>query len=220
MTLSDYLTLGLSILAFGFSIITFVYNTYEQYLKAAKLRLVMGRELKFGYLDGTQRLGFWVPAVLTNQGAVDAVVLSITGSLTFPDGTTKADVEWYTVGDYDGTKDQFTPKGWTDSLIVPSRKATTNWIGLRAERDVPVSTPGGSYTLTLHVEAPVGARRGARSATTWTGTLDLGPNKMLEGSVRVVELSGTAQNVTALVPGLKALLGRTEIPGLTDQRVS
>ena len=228
MTLADDFTLALSGLAFVFSIITFVYNTYEQYLKAAKLQLVLGRDLKSGYLDGSRKLGFWVPAVLANQGAVDAVVLEIKGTLTGPNKT-PVEVEWYTLGDYDGQTGQFVPKGWTDTLIVSSRKATTTWIGLRTKTDVPQPVPAGDYTLTLEVDAPVNRRwaaragRGAtsRPAASWTGQLSL-EAALAEGSrstttvgglnlnlndARVVEVMGaTPQSMTALIPGMKELL--------------
>ncbi|HET9168187.1 MAG TPA: hypothetical protein VFN97_02090 [Actinospica sp.] len=218
MTLPDYLTLGLSIVAFVFSIITFVYNTYEQYLKAARLQLVLGSQLRPGFLDGQQKIGFWVPVVLTNQGAVDAVVLRIEGELT-QQGGKPVGVEWYTVGDYDGAKDEFIPKGWTDTLIVSSRKATTTWIGLRTTSDVAMPETDTDFTLTLNVYAPVVRRRAAqeRLATSWTGTLTLQTDKMAEVTKpaagapafdlrggQFVHLQASApRSVTALVPGLK-----------------
>lgn len=217
MALSDYLTLGLSIVAFVFSIITFLYNTYEQYLKAAKLQLVLGSQLRPGYLDGQRKIGFWVPVVLTNQGAVDAVVLRIQGTLTRQGGQ-PVEVEWYTVGDYDGAKDEFTPKGWTDTLIVSSRKATTSWIGLRTTSDVQLPETDTTFTLTLNVYAPVLRRQAAqeRLATSWTGTLVLKTGKMAEVSKPTADApafdlrggqfvhleASTPRSVTALVPGL------------------
>jgi hypothetical protein len=227
-TLADDLTLALSGLAFAFSIITFVYNTYEQYLKAAKLELVLGRDLKSGYLDGSRKLGFWAPVVLANQGAVDAVVLEVKGMLTVPAGTS-VEVEWYTLGDYDGATGQFVPKGWTDTLIVPSRKATTTWIGLRTKTDIAQPVPAGDYTLTLEVDAPVRRRwaalagRGStsRPATSWSGQLTL-QAPLAEGSrsartlgglnlnlndAQVVQVVGaTPQSMTALIPGMRELL--------------
>lgn len=229
MTLSDYLSLGLSITALVFSIATFVYNTYEQYLKAAKLQLVLGSELKFGFLDGRSTLGFWVPVALANQGAVDAVVLRIEGELTRSGGA-PVPVQWYTVGNYDGAKDRFVPMGWTDTLIVSSRKATTTWIGLHTTVDVARPVESGVYTLTLRVFAPVNARRRAQRvdrdgkalpATSWAGQLTLEAQTTPEvprraadeaglnlSGAQLVHLTGaTPQSVTALVPGLKSLVG-------------
>ncbi|HWG25146.1 hypothetical protein [Actinospica sp.] len=232
MTLADALTLCLSIVALVFSITTFLYSTYEQYLKAPKLQLVLGRELKSGYLDGTRKLGFWAPVVLANQGAVDAVVLEIRGTLTRPD-TTTVGVEWYTVGDYDGGLGQFVPRGWTDTLIVSSRKATTAWIGLRTKTDLPYPVPAGVYTLALEVDAPKrghwagrAGRAASRPATSWTGQLTL-QESVAEASdsikiepglnvrnsafnlrnTQMAEVTGaTPRSVTALIPGLKDLL--------------
>ena len=226
MTLPDYLTLSLSIVAFVFSIITFVYNTYEQYLKAAKLQLVLGSELQAGFLDGKQKFGFWVPVALANQGAVDAVVLEIKGVLTGPDSK-EVQVEWCTVGDYDGANHQFVPKGWTDTLIVSSRRATTAWIGLQTAGDVTTEITGGDYNLRLHVLAPVGGRRGVRTkrdgtripAASWTGKLTLTQAQAQEvqapraaapvagfrlSDMQLVTVQGaTPRNAIALVPGLR-----------------
>lgn len=231
-SLADDLTLALSGLAFAFSIISFVYNTYEQYLKAAKIQLVLGRNLTSGYVDGSRKVGLWAPVVLANQGAVDAVVLEIKGTLTAPGGK-PVGVEWCTLGDYDGAKRQFVPNGWTETLIVPSRKAITMLIGLRTETDLPQPVPAGEYTLSLEVDAPVGRRwhwpwtaragRGAASgpATSWTGQLTL-QAALAQGSrssrtlggltlnlndAQVVDVIGaTPQSMTALIPGMRDLL--------------
>lgn len=227
MTLPDYLTLGLSSVAFVFSIVTFLFNTYEQYLKAAKLQLVLGSQMRLGYLGGNTKLGFWVPVALSNQGAVDAVVLRIEGDIAGP-GDAKAEVEWYTVGDYDGATNQFVPKGWTDTLIVSSRKATTTWIGLRTTTDVSEPVPEGVYTLTLKVYAPISARWARRAsqtghqrpATTWTGKLTLQSERVVTvptagttdrgfdlGGAQLAHLTGvTRQSFTSTVLGVEDLL--------------
>ena len=231
MTLSDDFTLGISILALVFSVITFAYNTYQQYLKAAELGLVLGSELTFGFLDGQRKLGFWVPVALTNQGAVDAIVLKIEGTLTGA-GDRPLEVEWSTVGDYDGANNRIVPKGGSNMFVVSSRKATTTWIGLRTTTEVPQTVDEGTYALNLKVYAPVGARRRARRvgrnpAARWSGDLALkrtttmtteAPENVAGGfdfkllDSQVAHLVGTTpQSATALMPGLRDLIGQDDL---------
>lgn len=218
MTWSEYVALILSLLAFVLSILSFVFNAYQQYVKAAKLRLVLGRELKYGFLDGSKQLGFWVPVALSNQGAVDAIVLKIEGGLAGPDARL-AKLDWYTVGEYDGTDGTFTPKGWTDTLIVSSRKATSAWIGFRSSSEEMETVEAGDYTLTLSVDAPVGSSGRKQGAATWTGTLSLAtddiknvpkvaatPATLALNHAQTLTLTGSsAQNATATLLGLKGL---------------
>jgi|SRR6266568_6837613 len=181
MTLPDYLTLSLSITAFAFSIMTFVYNTYEQYLKAAKLQLVLGSELQAGFLDGKQKFGFWVPVALANQGAVDAVVLEIKGVLTGPDAK-EVQVEWCTGGDYDLQLHVLAPVG--------GRR------GVRTRRDgtkIPAASWTGKLTLT---QAQAQEAQAPRAAAALAGF-------KLSGMQLVAVTGATPQNAIALVPGLR-----------------
>jgi hypothetical protein len=241
MSVTDVLSVG----AILVSVLTFVVAIYEQYLKAAKLRLVFGSQLWLSYGHGRSHLGFWASVALSNLGAVDAVVLNMTGTLMGTDGW-RAEVCWYSFGDFaapdrphGGDPDdkegapELVARGWTETMVASSRRATTNWIGFRLPKlpgplraDVP-------YTLTLDVKVQDEALSllsfvfprdsGQRTAASWAGVFSLSPQdvEQLEGSgeadadARVerllsVEVTGAGlwfkrQGATAALPGAKQL---------------
>jgi hypothetical protein len=202
MVLSDVLSVG----AIVVSILTFVVTLYEQYLKAAKLRLVVGGQLWVSYGHGRKHLGFWASVALSNLGAVDAVVLDITGTLVGTDGW-EAVVHWYSFGDFaaprdgggggpddgegeDGGEPQFIAKGWTETLVAGARGATTNWIGFHLPALPGPLRPDLLYTLTLMVKVPVQGvsllglfhtrDAGQRTAARWTGRFTLSAKQIAD----------------------------------------
>lgn len=205
---------ALSIAAITISLATFAVTYYEQYLKAAKLQLVLGRELWLSYGRGDVKLGFWASVVVTNLGALDAVVLDINGTLTDPDGR-QAQVDWYVFGDFAPNSSEFVSKGLAETLVAPCRKASTCLIGFSVTPTVPstrtdsqaaagaapILDPNVEYTLALNVVVPrrraplfglaKGSDRVQRAAVTWSGTFKLsaGAAAYLAGS-RVAEAAG------------------------------
>jgi hypothetical protein len=245
MSLSDVLSVG----AITVSVLTFVVTLYEQYLKAAKLRLVVGGKLWLSYAHGQEDLGFWASVALSNLGAVDAVVLNMNGTLAGADGW-QASVRWYAFGDFappkavrgsgrdgggpeSGGEPEFVSKGWTETLVAASRKATTNWIGFSLPKLPGPLRPDVPYVLTLTVKVPVQGvsllglfrPRDAqqRTAATWTGRFTLSPQDVsdlerygeADAANRIarsllVEVTGAApwfrrQSATAVLPGAKQL---------------
>ena len=199
---------ALSIAAIIVSVATFVVTIYEQYLKAAKLQLVLGRELWLSYGRGDANLGFWASVVVVNQGALDAVVLDINGTLTGPDGR-QSKVDWYVFGDFAPNSAEFISKGLTETLVAPSRKASTSLIGFSvtppdaqaAAGAAPILEPEVDYTLTLDVLVPRraapmfgllgGSGESQRTAVTWSGSFRLSVDvaKYMAGS-RAAEAAG------------------------------
>lgn len=204
---------ALSIAAIIISLATFAVTYYEQYLKAAKLQLVLGRELWLSYGRGDVKLGFWASVVVTNLGALDAVVLDINGTLTDPDGR-QAQVDWYVFGDFAPNSSEFISKGLAETLVAPCRKASTCLIGFsvtptlpstrtdsQAAGTAPILKPDVEYTLVLNVVVPrrraplfgvaKGSDRMQRAAVTWSGTFQLTADAAayLAGS-RVAEAAG------------------------------
>jgi hypothetical protein len=154
----------LSVVAIVISFVTFVITIYEQYLKAAKLQLILGKQIRLSYAYEFDDLAFWASAAIMNQGAVDAVVLRIDGHVTGESWT--APVEWQAFGEFqdadkptEAFKPTFVFKGWTETLVASSRKATTNWISFRiyplpSSGGAPVKLSAGTYTLQLDVYVP------------------------------------------------------------------
>jgi hypothetical protein len=204
----------LSIAAIIISLATFAVTYYEQYLKAAKLQLVLGRELWLSYGHGDVKLGFWASVVVTNLGALDAVVLDINGTLTGPDGR-QAQVDWYVFGDFAPNSSEFVSRGLAETLVAPSRKASTCLIGFSVTPTLPstrtdsqatasaapILKSGVDYTLALNVVVPrrraplfgLAGRPGEaqRTAVTWSGSFKLSSDAAayLAGS-RVAEAAG------------------------------
>ena len=191
MSLSDIL----SIVAIIISFITFAITTYEQFLKSAKLQLIMGKDIGLSYGYDFSDLVFWSSVAIENRGAVDAVVLGMSGQLTDGQSWT-ADVEWQALGYFDiidkkkeGSQPSFIFKDWSETLVASSRKAMTNWISFRiaklpADNGKPMlleaQTP---YTLHLTVNVPKRRRSllgslirpnaADRAAVSWTGSFTL-----------------------------------------------
>lgn len=226
MSLSDVLSTG----AIAVSVLTFVVTIYEQYLKAAKLQLVLGTQMRFPDGGEQTNVDFWAGVAIANQGAVDAVILDINGTLTNTNGASTT-VDWYTFGDLDPTKGTFVAKGWTETLIASSRKATTTWIGFSTKEALAGLLVPGLYSLQLTVLVPVSGIRllatfGSPSATrrtavTWTGTFELTAEQIerlkpraaaeaaeIVGKPLVIEVTGAErwlrrQSATAVLPGAK-----------------
>lgn len=187
---------GLSLLAILISFGTFAVTTYEQYLKSAKLQVVLGSQIWL-LRQGPGTLGFWSSVALVNQGAVDAVILRISGRLSRENGEGSVAVHWRALGGYaseDTPGDspaagpRFAVKDWTETLVASSRKAETNWIAFALERvptpgpQVPAARsglePDTTYNLDLEVFVPDTRRgwpggTGERLAATWSGTFCL-----------------------------------------------
>jgi hypothetical protein len=155
----------LSVVAIVISFVTFVITIYEQYLKSAKLQLILGKEIRLSYGRDFSDLAFWASVAIVNQGAVDAVVLRMSGQRT--DGRSwTAPVQWQAFGDFqdaDKPTESFNPtfvfKGWTETLVASSRKAMTNWISFRvfplpSTDGGPVKLEAGEYALQLEVYVP------------------------------------------------------------------
>lgn len=182
----------LSIVAIIVSFVTFVITTYEQYLKSAKLQLILGKDIALSYGPQFSYLTLWSSVSLVNQGAVDAVVLRMSGRLTDGQAVT-VPVEWQALGDFEmvdkkeGSQPEFMFKDWTEALIASSRKAATSWISFNT--DPPANAeplrlkPDTVYRLQLDVYVPVthwsllGSRNNRSTsdhlAASWAGSFQL-----------------------------------------------
>ncbi|MBV9380551.1 MAG: hypothetical protein JOY82_16820 [Streptosporangiaceae bacterium] len=125
--------------------------------------------------------------VLANQGAEDAVILGMDGTLTKADGGWRSELTWLGFGKY---QDQASPGkpfqpffafvDWAEALISSSRKASANWIAFTGP--APSKLTPGSYSLQLNVitggkrhrgpQAPGGRTRGS-TACSWTGSFEI-----------------------------------------------
>jgi hypothetical protein len=154
----------LSIVAIIVSFVTFAITTYEQYLKSAKLQLILGKDIALSYGPQFSYLTLWASVSLVNQGALDAVVLRISGQLTDHQSVT-VPVEWQALCDFEmvdkkkGSQPQFMFKDWTEALIASSRKAATSWISFNTDRSAnaesPRLKPDTVYSLQLDVYVPM-----------------------------------------------------------------
>jgi hypothetical protein len=157
MSLSLSLSLAdwLSVIALVVSVVTFFITTYEQYWKRPRLSLVLGDSISLSYGPEYSGLALWACVVVANQGAADAVILRIEGTLTRADGW-KAPIVWIGFGKY---QDQVLPGkpfepsfafvDWAEALVSPSRKASTSWIAFSGA--IPDKLTPGSYRLRLNV---------------------------------------------------------------------
>jgi hypothetical protein len=209
---------GLSLVAIVISFLTFAITTYEQYLKSAKLQVILGRQIWLLGGRGPGSLGFWASVAIVNQGAVDAVILRISGGLSRPDGSLAAKVEWQALGGYasdekpgvaaDPMVPRFVIKDWTETLVASSRKAATNWISFRIlpapDGGHPDLGSDTTYTLSLEVYVPDTRRpsprrgrphRGERLALDWSGSFHL-------SAADVASLTRQADAGIAAGPGL------------------
>ncbi len=184
MSLSDIL----SILAIVISLVTLFFTTYEQYWKRPVLSLVLGDSLSLSYGSNYEGIALWACVVLANQGAEDAVILRMDGTLARADGGWQSELTWLGFGKY---QDQASPGqpfqpffafvDWAEALISSSRKASTNWIAFTGP--VPSKLKPGSYSLQLNVvtrgkrhrpslQTPGGRTRGS-TACSWTGSFEI-----------------------------------------------
>jgi hypothetical protein len=240
MSLSDVLSVVAIIVAFA----TFVTTIYEQYLKNAKLQLILGEGIRLSYGSRFSDLGFWCSTVIANQGAVDAVVLRISGQVT--DGRSwTAPAAWTSLGTFDvpdkqhkGGPSSIYVKDYIETFISPSRKALTNWIFFRIYPlplvdGQPVRIkPDTAYSLQLNAEIPkthwlplgnLSQRRKANSlAVSWTGSFQLSADDIayLESPSCVADESGwnQASLVVKLVSTSRWLHPQSPTVPITDLR--
>lgn len=184
MSLSDVL----SILAIVISLVAFFFTAYEQYWKRPVLSLVLGDSVSLSYGPNYEGIALWACVVLANQGAEDAVILRIDGTLTKAGGGWQSTLTWLGFGKY---QDQAPPGqpfqpffafvDWAEALISSSRKASTNWIAFSGP--IPSKLPPGSYSLQLNVitgskrhklsfKMP-GGRTRSSAACSWTGSFEI-----------------------------------------------
>jgi hypothetical protein len=240
MSLAD----ALSLIAIVVSFVTFVITIYEQYMKSAKLQLVLGQDIRLSYGQGFSDLGFWSSVAISNQGAIDAVVLRMSGQLSAGQ-TWTVPVEWQAFGAFDSSDKNhkesppaFIFKDWTETLVASSRKATTNWIyfsisPLPLVNGTPARLkPETSYSLQLNVYVPkthgwpLGRpseqNKGDRLADTWTGSFLLSTDEIsyLESPPCIANDKGWCEDsVIAKLSGASRWL-RPESPtaSITDRR--
>jgi hypothetical protein len=177
MTLADIL----SIIAVVISIGAVLFTAYEQYWKKPQLSVVLGDSISLHY--GYQGIALWACVVIVNQGAEDAVILRIDGTLTRDKWV--SEIGWLGFGKY---KDQapagkpfdpvFTFIDWAEALISPSRKASSRWIVFSGESHGELTK--GKYDLELNVVTQAKRRRPtspqlrgrtrSQTACSWTGS--------------------------------------------------
>jgi len=189
MSLTDVL----SVIAILVSFATFAFTAYEQYLKSAQIQLVLLEEIRLSYGYQFSDLGYWCPVATTNLGAVDAVVLHISGQVT-GGRSWAALVEWQAFGSVDVDKQgeglpSFRLADWAESFVATSRKMRTDWIYFRIS-PLPLANgkpdrikPETEYSLQLYAEVPATRwtprrnldRRhaGNRLSGSWTGSFQL-----------------------------------------------
>ncbi len=187
MTASD----ALSTVAIVVSLVTFFFTAYEQYWKKPVLSLVPGDRVSLSYGPGYSGISLWAFVVLANQGAEDAVILGMTGTLATADGTWRSELTWQALGKYEDRappgQPSFAPVDWAEALISASRKASANWISFTGS--VPGKLPSGSYSLRLDVITQRKRRRlglrpltgrpcatgrtRSRTACSWTGSFQI-----------------------------------------------
>jgi hypothetical protein len=189
----------LSIVAIVVSMGTLLATLYEQYWKRPQLSLVLGDSAFISHLPKLEGLVFWACVVLANQGAEDAVILRIEGTLS-TDTTWKDNITWEAVGKYQDEAHTGQPlveplftfrpslifSDWADALVSSSRKASASWIAFSGERlTTSDSIPPGLYNLQLNVIAGSGQRgpfrtisRSAQNgvACSWTGSFNISDN--------------------------------------------
>ena len=194
MSLAD----TLSIVAIIVSVGTLLATLYEQYWKRPKLSLVLGES---AFISRTPQLKgpvLWACVVLANQGAEDAAILRIEGTLS-KGAASKYEIAWVAFGKYhdEEARDRKSLKpifsfesslifsDWADALVSSSRKASASWIAFSGQklREIsPGSIEAGSYNLQLNVITDNG-RRGLLStisrstengvACSWNGSLKI-----------------------------------------------
>jgi hypothetical protein len=234
MSLADVL----SIVAIVVSVATFVITIYEQYLKKAKLQLILGEGIRLSYGFEFSDLGFWCSTAIANQGAVDAVVLRISGRISDGHSWT-APVEWVAIGAFDapdkkdkGAPQQIEIKDYTETFIASSRKAVTNWIYFRI---YPLPTVNGEpvhikqdtvYAFQLHAEipktgwSPLGNHAANTFAGSWTGSFQLDSDDIayLESPACVADENGVNKRslVVKLVSTSRWLRPQSPTVPITD----
>jgi hypothetical protein len=179
---------ALSIFAIAISLGTFFFTAYEQYWKKPVLSLVLGDRISLSYGPDYAGITLWACVVLANQGAEDAVILSIEGTLAQAGGGWRSELTWLGLGKY---QDQATPGqpfqplfafvDWAEALVSSSRKAATNWISFTGP--IPGRLPPGSYSLRLSVVTQgkrhrlssrgSNARTRSGTACSWTGSFEI-----------------------------------------------
>ena len=180
----------LSVLAIVISMGTFFFTTYEQYWKKPVLSLVLGDSISLSYGPSYEAIALWACVVLANQGAEDAVILGIDGTLTKVGGGWQSELTWLGIGKYQDTapagQPSFTLADWADALVSPSRKASANWITFTGP--APSKLTPGSYSLQfkvvtagkrhrLNLQAP-GRRTHTGAACSWAGSFEIAGDRL------------------------------------------
>jgi hypothetical protein len=200
MSLADTLSIVAIIVSAG----TLLATLYEQYWKRPKLSLVLGESAFISHTPQLKGPVLWACVVLANQGAEDAAILRIEGTLS-TGAAAKYEIAWVAFGKYhdEEAHDRKSLKplfslefesslifsDWADALVSSSRKASASWIAFSGEklREIsPGSIGSGSYNLQLDVITDNGQRgllstisRSAENGVACSWRLSRGPLKFV-----------------------------------------
>ncbi|MGO9782676.1 MAG: hypothetical protein ACLPQY_23370 [Streptosporangiaceae bacterium] len=138
------------------------------------MAVIIGDEILLSYGQNLKDIGAIMAVSLLNNGASDALVLRIEGTLTRKDGGWTVPVTWSVffepkeIGDGDNIKRWWSFAGTVSPVIASSRKASTTWIYFLAY-PLPGPLTASSYDLTLSLV--IGPKN--RTAAPWTGSFSL-----------------------------------------------